>query len=72
MKIDEYDMQKNKSRQSGTVSLQDMAYVSHTRSIWYSIKKCICLNLLDATVMYTYTVCIGTVYKIKAITLVLL
>ncbi len=70
MKIDEYDMQKNKSRQSATVSLQDMAYVSHTRSIWYAMKKCICLHLLDA--MYTYTFCIGTVYKIKAITLVLL
>lgn len=66
MKIDGYDMQKNKSRQSSTVSLQDKAYVSHTRSIWYAMKNCIC----HATVMYT--VCIGTVYKIKAITLVLL
>ncbi len=70
MKIDVCDMQKNKS--SGTVSLQDMAYVSHTGSIWYAMKKCIYHHLLDTTVMYTYTLCIGTVYKIKAITLVLL
>lgn len=30
-------MQKNKSRQNGTVSLQDMAYVSHTGSTVYDM-----------------------------------
>lgn len=38
--------------------------------ICYAMKKCICHHLLDTTVMYTYTLCIGTEYKVKAITLV--